>query len=195
MPAASGWSGQIEMAQRLQRLNIKTREGAFFQTDGSDKNLILRRCQFSDGAEPSGNAVHADNLIRLYQLTQREDYLDQAEDIFKAVKDYLENYPPGYCYHVMSLQRYFDQNAPTIVVALNSKRDHENEIKKGLYQNFIPHKAVIWQTQDVELEELIPFVKGHIAKGDETTLYICREGVCLEPIDQLPEILEAIEQL
>jgi uncharacterized protein YyaL (SSP411 family) len=193
--AGSEWlEWAMEMAQRLKERN-KEEEGAFYQTDGSDKNLILRRCQFSDGAEPSGNAIHAENLLRLYQLTQQADYLQQAEDILKAVKDYLENYPPGYCYHVMSLQHYYDRRSPSLVIALNSKKEYGKELKQIIYEKFIPHKAVIWQTQDVELEELLPFIKEQTAQQDRTTLYICHEGVCQQPMDQLVDMREAIEKL
>ena len=184
----------IAMAQRLKE-KFKVKEGAFYQTDGQDKNLILRRCQFSDGAEPSGNAIHAENLLRLYRITQEKDYLYQAEDIFKAVKDYLENYSPGYCFHVMNLHRYYDKRAPTLVIALNSKREGEQELKQKLDENFIPHKAVIWQSQDVELEELLPFTKDQGAENDCTTLYICYEGVCQKPLNHLTDILEAIDKL
>jgi uncharacterized protein YyaL (SSP411 family) len=193
--AGSEWlEWAIEMSQRLKE-RYKDEGGAFYQTDGSDKNLILNRCQFSDGAEPSGNAIHAENLLRLYQLTQESEYLRQAEDILKAVKDYLENYPPGYCYHVMDLQRYYDRKAPTFVIALNSRKEYEKELKQAIFEKFIPHKEVIWQTQDVELEELLPFIKEQNPQDDRTTLYICHEGVCQKPLDQLSEILDAIEKV
>ncbi|WP_075882754.1 thioredoxin domain-containing protein [Candidatus Protochlamydia sp. W-9] len=184
----------IEMSTLL-KVQYKAEEGAFYQTDGGDKNLLLRKCQFSDGAEPSGNAVHCENLLRLYQLTNEEDYLVQAEDIFKGVKEYLENYAPGYCYHVMNLLRYYDDTSPTIVIALNSTREHEQAIKQLLYQNFIPHKAIIWQTQDLQLEEIIPYVKEQEARDDQTTLYICYEGACQQPIIDLKQMREAIEKL
>jgi uncharacterized protein len=193
--AGSEWlEWAFDMVQILKE-QYKEEEGAFYQTDGSDKNLILRRCQFSDGAEPSGNAIHAENLLRLYQLTQREDYLEQAEDILKAVKDYLENYPPGYCYHVMNLQRFYDRKAPSLIIALNSKKEYAQELKQSLYEKFIPNKVVIWQTQDVELEELLPLTKEQNAHHDCTTLYICHEGVCQKPLDQITDMLEAIEKL
>ncbi len=193
--AGSEWlEWAMEMTDVLKE-QYKEEGGAFYQTDGSDNNLILRRCQFSDGAEPSGNAIHTENLLKLYQISQQVDYLQQAEDVFKAVKDYLENYPPGYSYHVMNLQRYYDQKATTFVIALNSKKEYENELKQSLSEKFIPHKAVIWQTQDVELEELLPFIKEQNAQQDKTTLYICQEGVCQQPLNELSDMLEAIEKL
>lgn len=193
--AGSEWlAWAIEMTQKLKDSYKDAAGGAFYQTDGLDKNLILRRCQFSDGAEPSGNAVHAENLLRLYQFTQEIDYLQQAEDIFKGVKDNLENYPPGYCYHVMSLLRYYDRKIPTYIIALNSKREFEKEIQEKLYQQFLPHKAVIWQTHDVELEEILPTLKTEEACDDQTTLYLCYKGVCQKPVNQLSEIINHIEK-
>lgn len=170
--------------------------GAFFQTDGSDPNIILRKFQFSDGAEPSGNAIHCENLLRLYQLTGSHDYLDQAEDILSSVKKYLDTYSPGYCFHTMNLARYYDRHAPTIVVALNDKSQYQDEIRQALFTHFIPHKAIIWRkNNDQKLLELIPFLKNQPPLNDHTTLYVCHEGVCKKPIEDRREILEAIARL
>lgn len=175
--------------------HYKEEQGAFYQTDGTDKNLILRKCQYSDGAEPSGNAIHCENLLRLYQLTGEEDYLLQAEDILRAVKNYLENYPPGYIYHIMNLLRYYDFKMPTIVVALNSHHDHIEEIEKMIYEAFIPHSALIWQKHDIDLEEMIPFSQYQGPINDQTTLYICNKGVCEKPLTEISQMQEALAKL
>lgn len=193
--AGSEWlQWALEMTDHL-RERYKEVGGAFYQTDGSDENLLLRRCQFSDGAEPSGNAIHTENLLKLFQLTRNQDYLDQAEDVLKAVKDYLENYPPGYCYHVMNLNHYYNKKVPTFILALNSKREHEKELKEHLYGKFIPDKGVIWQTQDVELEELLPLIKEYEAIQDQSTLYLCYEGVCQKPLSHWPDIVQTLDKL
>jgi uncharacterized protein YyaL (SSP411 family) len=182
----------IEMTDLLKQ-DYKEENGAFYQTDGKDPSLILRRCQFSDGAEPSGNAIHCENLLRLYQLTGEEDYCAQAEDVFKGVKPYLENYQPGYCYHVMNLQRYYDEHAPTLVVALHSNQHEKEEIEKLIYEKFIPHRALVWRTPHIE--DLIPFIQQQGPIEGQTTLYICYEGVCQKPVHSLSEIKEAIQKL
>lgn len=184
----------MEMAEILQN-NYKSEQGAFYQTDGTDKNLILRKCQFADGAEPSGNSIHCENLLRLYQITGNDEFIKQAEDILRAVNEYLTNYPPGYCFHVMNLQRYYDKKASSLVIALNSKRQNESELKHLIYSNFIAHKSIIWQSQDVELEELIPFIKEQEARQDKTTLYICHNGICQAPLNNLQTSQAAIEKL
>lgn len=171
-------------------------EGAFFQTDGSDPNIILRKCQFSDGAEPSGNAIHCENLLRLFQITNDPDYLDQAEDILRAVNKYLDSYSPGYSFHVMNLNRYYDRHAPTIVVALNEKDQDEEAFRQVFYSHFIPHKTILWRrNNDKNLLDFIPFLQKQGPIDNKTTIYICHEGVCQKPINDRQEIFEAIHRL
>lgn len=185
----------IEMTSILEE-TFKEPGGAFYQTDGTDSHIILKKCRFSDGAEPSGNAVHTENLMRLYQLTGEVNYLTQAEDVFCAAKKYMGNYSPGYSYHMMNLNRFFDKRAPTLIIALDSKNSYEKELKEHIYSNFIPHKAVIWRHEnDKDLFRMIPFVKDLAPNEGKTTLYICFQGVCQTPINELPEMMAAIVKL
>lgn len=174
--------------------NFKEEEGAFYQTDGKDPNIILRKCQFADGAEPSGNAIHCENLIRLYQLTGESSYINQARDILKAAQKYIESYAPGYCYHIMNLDRYYDRQAPTIVIALNNKEQSKEELSDILYQNFIPHKAIAWRREnDKRLFELLPGINEQGPIDGKTAVYICREGACEKPLSDLSEIKKALK--
>lgn len=189
----------LELALTLTNIlktDFKAEQGAFFQTNGKDPNLILRRCEFYDGAEPSGNAVHAENLLRLFQITGYEEYFVEAGDILKAAKDHIDIYPPGACYHLMALLRYYDVKAPTIVIALNEQEEFREEIKKMLAGHFIPHKAVIWKRDsDEELRDLVPISRNKPAVNDKTTLYICFRDHCEEPIAEISKMWEAIEKL
>lgn len=185
----------IEMTAILQN-QFKVDGGAFYQTDGRDPNIILRKCQFSDGAEPSGNAIHCENLLRLYQLTLDNHYLEQAEDILKASKKFIDGYSPGYCYHILNLIRYYDRQAITAVVALIPQEQHRNELQQLFYHNFMPHRAIIWKREDDNsLVKIIPFVEKQKAIDGQTTLYLCQHGVCTKPMTELSEIIEAIHKL
>lgn len=185
----------LDMCSILEE-QFKAEDGAYYQTDEVEKNIILRKTQFSDGAEPSGNAIHCENLLRLYHLTQNPHYLDQAEDILRASKQFLDNYPPGYCYHVMNLNYYYDVNSPTLVIALNKEGHLHDELMEALNSSFIPHKSVVWRhPDDKQLFEQIPFVKEQGPKEGQTTLYICRQGVCQKPLVDHQEIMEALGKL
>lgn len=185
----------IEMSAILMD-RFKEDGGAFYQTTGDDENIILRKCQFSDGAEPSGNAVHCQNLIKLYQITGEQLYLTQAEDILKAVKKYLDTYLLGYSYHLMNILYYYDRKRPTIIVSLNETSEYEMEIRQLLFQSYIPHLALTWlHINDPLIDKLIPMLTDRGCLDDKTTLYICFEGVCRQPLTNFSEMVQAIRNL
>jgi len=175
---------------------FKAPEGAFYLTNGKDPHLILRRAEFYDGAEPSGNGVHAENLVRLAQITGLEEYLQQAADILRTARQHMELYPPGVCYHLMALHRYLDQEAPTFVIALNDKEELKQEITELLRGHFIPHKAVVWRrASDEELRDLVPLARDKGPVDGKTTLYICHRNRCQEPLTDIAKIQEAFAKL
>lgn len=189
----------LEWALELNKVldvHFKSENGAFYQTEEGSENLILRKCLFADGAEPSGNSVQCENLLRLWQITYNEAFLNGAEDVFKGVKKYIDNYPPGYAYSMMNLNRYYDKDAPVFIIALNSKLEHKQEIEKMMANLYVPHKTMIWRKpDDKRLFEIVPSTKNYIPKEDKTTLYICRRGVCQEPINDMRTMEEVLHKL
>lgn len=185
----------IELAGILER-DFRSSEAAYYVADGEDEHILLRQTRFADGAEPSGNAVHSENLIRLYQLTGNQSYLDQAEAVIATVRSRMESYPPGYIYHLIALQRFYDGEAPTVIVALNTKAEHKEQLKALLFHPFMPNTSVIWRsTDDEQLFDLVPATRTQGPLEDKTTLYVCRRGVCQEPQTQLSEMIAAIHLL
>lgn len=187
------WALELEGIVR-EKFTAKGR--GFYQTDGEDYNLLLRRLSFSDGAEPSGNAIHCENLLRLYLLTHNSQYLTQAETIFSGVESYLSSYPPGYSFHLRNLIRYYQVGAPTIVIALNKTKDFFTEIRNVLYQNYSPHRSIVWKEKgDREIQKLLPYLTGQPSMNENTTVYVCQGRVCEMPLTDIHQIREALAKL
>lgn len=184
----------MELSAILQK-DFKAEGGAFYLTK-ENSQLLIRKCEFYDGAEPSGNAVHCENLLRLYQMTQDPQYLSQAEDILKAAKQTLDIYPPGACYHLISLQRYLDAKAPTLVIALDDEKTLQSDIQESIKNRFLPNACVIWkESQDPLLSTLIPSLVDKKPIDGQTAIYICHQDRCEAPLIDKAEILMAIEKL
>ncbi|HSX03158.1 MAG TPA: thioredoxin domain-containing protein [Rhabdochlamydiaceae bacterium] len=184
----------IQLTDVLEK-DFKSSGGAFFQVE-QDSSLLIRRCEFYDGAEPSGNAVHTENLLRLYQLTQVEKYLRHAEDILKAARSYIEAFPPGASYHLISLQRYLDTNSPLVVVVLDEKSSLEPEIRELLSMHFVPHASIVWKKpNDDLLMQLLPNLSKQSLIEGQTAVYICRQDHCEAPLTNKEEILKALQSL
>ena len=184
----------VELADVL-RKEFKAEDGAFYY-HLEDPALLIRKCEFYDGAEPSGNAVHCENLLRLYQITQNPLCLSEVEEILKAAKHYIEIYPPGACYHLIGLLRYLDLKAPTIMIALDEEGSLRNEIQEVLNAQFLPHVAVVWkEPKDQILPALIPGVVDKNPIDGQTAIYICRYDRCEAPLIEKGQILKALESL
>lgn len=187
------WS--IELTNILEN-HFKSPSGAFFQTEEGGSDLLLRLCSFSDGAEPSGNAIHCENLLRLYQITAEPRFLDQASDILMAVRKYFDSYSPAYTCHASNLLRFYDRSAATIVVALNKNRDHHREIFQLIWRSFRPHHSVVWKEMEEDrLLRFIPALKSQVPLKNQTTVYICRQGVCEKPLHEIEEIRQSLFSL
>jgi len=194
-----GDSSWLEWALQLTGIvknDFKSEGGAFYSSPASISSLILRKCQFADGAEPSGNALHAENLLKLYEMTGETDYLWQAEDILKAVKRYADNYAPGYAYHLMNLQRYYDVQAPRLVITLNSNEQYRALLEKTLATHFMAHATIIWKKEgDQILTRLIPSLEVQASLKGKTALYICHGKSCSAPLSDPEEMVAAILKL
>jgi|JI10StandDraft_1071094.scaffolds.fasta_scaffold04644_7 uncharacterized protein YyaL (SSP411 family) len=163
----------IQMAKHLEE-SYKADQGAFYLT-GPSHSVLMRRCELYDSAEPSGNALHAENLLRLYAITYKRDYWIQAEDILKVAKSFIDAYPQGACYHLIALHRYLDKDALTLVIVLDDQKTGEQELKRKLFSNYHPHLSIVWKTHS----EDYPCI------GGKTTIYPCKQGKCGSPIDSI----------
>ena len=172
----------IEMTEYLER-DYKADEGAFYFTS-PNHSILLRRCELYDGSLPSGNAIHAENLLRLYQMTHNREYWIQAEDILKVAKSFIETYPQGASYHLISLSRYLDKEMTTFTIAVDEKERGKKEIQQAFFSHLLPHKVLDWKSNDSEY----PCIDG------KTTLYLCKQGKCQSPISDLDKIVEVIEK-
>ena len=177
----------LELTEFLEE-EFKAEEGAFYQT-GPKHSILLRRPEVLDGSHPSGNAIHANNLIRLSQITHNREYRIQAEDILKVATSYIENYPQGSCCHLSALEHYFDKSASTVIVALSEEEAFKREITEILSQAFKPNRAVIWRRQsDAKLLKILPHLEENVSIENQTTVYICKQGKCEKPLTQLETI-------
>jgi uncharacterized protein YyaL (SSP411 family) len=179
----------VLMLTKIVDRDFKEIEGAFYFTDEKTQ-LILRQCEFYDGAEPSGNAIQTENLLRLYQMTQEEPYLRQAEDVLKAAKIYIEKISPAAFYHMMNLLRYLDTSAPTIVVVPDQKNSHMEQIQAALSAHFSAHIVSLWK-----MGPDFPLEKDKVVIQDTTTVYICRQNKCEAPLTKIDEIVKSIERV
>ena len=137
-------------------------------TASDAESLIIRPKEVYDGALPSGNSVAALNLIRLYALTHKQIYKEQAECLFNCFSSSITQAPYAYTFLLSSLALHLkgpleitfqgDRNDPTFA-----------QMVKTLYTHFIPFKAVKFNPD--------------LSAGAQ--VHLCYRGTCRRPIESV----------
>ncbi|MFN3330752.1 MAG: thioredoxin domain-containing protein, partial [Pyrinomonadaceae bacterium] len=83
----------LRLADEMLERFWDSQEGGFFATSHDHEELIFRIKEFQDNATPSGNSVAADVLLKLFKFTEKSEYRDYAEEIFKKTMPQAVRYP------------------------------------------------------------------------------------------------------
>ncbi len=173
--------------------------GGFFYTSSEHADVLVRLKEALDSATPSGNAVAAEVLLRLYHLTGREDYRERARTILRLFADPMRRYPYGFGRLLCALDFYL---APVQEIALvgDPAAPETRAMRRVLAQRYRPHAVIAFRALgDEQVPRLIPLLQnrepqrapdGRVAP---CTAYVCEDFVCQEPVTR-PEELEQMLQ-
>lgn len=137
----------------------------YYLNKAENSELFINPKETYDGALPSGNSVMAYNLVRLYQLTEKEKYRILAEKHIEFLSVQAQSYPAGHCMFLLA-KLIYDNPPDHITVVLKDKTD----LKK--IKDHIPFFANISVVLESENYPLL---------NDKTTYYVCKNYSCLPP--------------
>ncbi len=86
--------------------------GGFFSTARDGEQLIARRKELEDSPIPAGGASAALGLLRLYQLTGREEYRGHALSVLRLTHEMAPRYPTAFGHVLQALHWYFAPARP-----------------------------------------------------------------------------------
>src|SRR5690349_9981605 len=96
--------------------------------------ILLRMKDDYDGAEPSGNSVAAIALIKLAELTGRDDLRACAESTVNAFAGKLAEYPHAMPLMLVAYGMLLEPPADVVIVG-----GHNEQLRRALEQRFIPN--------------------------------------------------------
>ena len=156
----------LEQAERLCTAAIQRFQdqkcGGFFLSESTE--LFLDPKETYDGAIPSGNAVMAYDLVRLYQLTEQEHYRDLAQQQL-AFLSVAADVPAGHSMFLLAKLLY----------DLPPKRITFVWEKKAELEDFLKHLPFLANVTAKPPDQSHPLLNGR------ATWYVCQGQVCLPP--------------
>ncbi|MDI6644857.1 MAG: thioredoxin domain-containing protein [Methanobacteriaceae archaeon] len=168
--------------------------GGFYFTSDLAETILIRKKESYDSAIPSGNSVQILNLLKLAVITENLDYVDFAVSAEKAFSKKVERSPTAHTQLLIALDFKLGP-AYEIVVAGSYESEDTWKILETIYTNFIPNKVLIFRGEGElsnEINKLSETLKLKKPLNDKTTVYICTEGVCKKPTNDIHEVKEIL---
>ncbi|MDD2220537.1 MAG: thioredoxin domain-containing protein [Clostridia bacterium] len=156
-----------ELAEKTVSSFWDSESGGFFFSGTENETLVSRPKETYDGAIPSGNSVMAYNLQRLAMLTEDQQLEKWSELQNSFMNGQAAAYPSGYGFYLYSVLP-----VKKIVCSLKDKNDlREIKIKSDW----------VFRVTDNPQYPLV---------NEQTTYYVCKEGTCLPPTNELSQALD-----
>ncbi|HUI54659.1 MAG TPA: thioredoxin domain-containing protein [Bryobacteraceae bacterium] len=178
----------LELAVRLTEKQMElfedTDQGGFFGSAAGDANLVMRVKEDYDGAEPSGNSVAVMNLLRLGQMTNRDEFREAAERTLAAFAPRLAAAPVALPQMLAACEFRFGQARQIILVGDRNGED-TNVLLRTLYSRFVPHRVVLLLDSDdtrSAFAAAIPAIGAMEQLDGRATAYVCRNYACQLPV-------------
>jgi uncharacterized protein YyaL (SSP411 family) len=161
--------------------------GAYFSTTAEAPDVIVRVKEDYDGAEPSPNSVAAMNLLRLWQMTDRREWRDRTNAIFRAQASQLTR--AGANLPQLAVALDFSLSKPKqIVIAGAPGASDTRAMLKLVHDRFIPNKILLLADGgegQARLARWLPFLKTMDRRDGKATAYICEDYACKLPTADL----------
>jgi uncharacterized protein YyaL (SSP411 family) len=153
-------------------------DDACFFTSHDHERLIHRMKTGTDGAIPSGNAVAASVLLRLFSFTGEERYHDRAGRIFRVFHQVMTQNPYSSAALLCALDWWLAGPKEIVIVGPRSHSLTEAMLAT-VYQRYIPNR-VVWAGETSSTGDL-PLVRGKGRIDGRPTGYVCHQQTCSPP--------------
>tara|TARA_R110001583_G_scaffold177176_2_gene332188 strand:- start:8697 stop:10742 length:2046 start_codon:yes stop_codon:yes gene_type:complete len=159
-----------------------TEKSMFYFTSDEDTSLITRKMEIEDNVIPASNSIMANNLFKLSHYYSNNYYLKTSKQMLHNVQEKTKQYGSGYS-NWLQLMCDFTGDYYEIAISGPNAKNKLLEIN----QKYIPNKLIAGSTK----KSTIPLMEDRFSE-DETLIYICVDGAC-----QLPEneVKKALNQL
>ena len=174
MYEASFDSKYLKLAKKYADILVEQfyEDGQFKQS--LSKNIVINSGNSMDNATPSYNFMCGLLLIRLHYYYDNKKYREIVEASMDKVGTYINQYPYAHS-TALFVHDYFLNGPKEIVLAAETNNDPLMNIVK---QTYLPCKILASSSTEMDL----PILEGKEMVDGQSTIYICKNYTCKEPI-------------
>jgi hypothetical protein len=175
----------IALTDRMRERFEDPEHGAFFSSSAGEADLVMRVKEDYDGAEPSGNSIAVMNLLRLAQMTGREDFRQSAERALAAFAPRLMAAPMGV--PQMLTAYLFSIGKPRqIVLAEGNDASGLQALLREVHSRYLPQRILLALDENsrARFAEMLPSTAEMRAVDERATAYVCENYACQLPVHE-----------
>jgi uncharacterized protein YyaL (SSP411 family) len=185
----------IELQEKQNALFEDKTHGGYFSVSENSPDILLRMKEDYDGAEPSPNSIAAMNLLRLAQVTGRQDFRDRADKTIRVFSEQISKQPTALPQMLCALDASLAKPRQ-IVIAGQSNAADTRALLRETHASFIPNKLVIladgaagqkWLGEKLEFLRTVGPIQGRAAA------YVCEDFVCQLPVNEPTKLRELLK--
>jgi len=164
-------------------LNLIDEDGLYFYYTASyQKDVIIRKKESYDGAQPSGNALICSGLFYLGHVFDQTLWTLHAKKMIQSMRPSLLQYPSSFGFWAQS---FYQMSTGMIELVGVGPTVHES--LPALNAVFLPHAIrILSQHQEAQT----PLLKDK--KNTDNQYFICKNNTCSSPVSNIEGILANI---
>ncbi|MCX6115163.1 MAG: thioredoxin domain-containing protein [Proteobacteria bacterium] len=191
----------LERAVRLQDEQDKrlwsAQHGAYISS--AAEGLIVKVCEWSDGATPAPNGISLSNLTILAELTGESRFAARGERLERGVPQEVTTYPAQFCSTLRACMLRATGASVCVVISNEGGEEPPQEVR-ALWAHYLPFTALIWGQASPVDHQVSPvgqvrqssakLFAGRGAINGKPTFYLCKNESCLEPMVAVSAVVD-----
>ncbi|HRI23606.1 MAG TPA: thioredoxin domain-containing protein [Ferruginibacter sp.] len=154
--------------------------GFFFFTSDRQDDVIVRKKEVYDGAQPSGNSVMTANLLYLSVALNKPEWQAIAVNALVSLRTAIVNYPTSFSYWGILIMRELYGHLEIVITGSDFREERDL-----LLRHYLPNKVLQCAHQE---NGSFPMLRGKNYR-EKTSFYFCKNYQCQAPVFELGELL------
>lgn len=180
-----------DLLESIERHFYSTDENGYFYTADDHESLLVRPRSHFDGSTPSGTSAAVMAALKYARLTDRQDIEERAMAILDIYLHHLARSPEQFA-NLLNCLDFAMADRIEIVIAVQNTKETEKQLLLTAHRKYLPNKVALIMVEGQDNPAARALTEGKTTRNDETTIYICRNKTCQDPISDLNLLKQAL---
>ncbi|KAF1765782.1 hypothetical protein GCK72_005735 [Caenorhabditis remanei] len=165
----------------------------YFISEQADEGVSVRMIEDQDGAEPTATSIASNNLLRLHDILENDEYREKANKCFRGASERLNKFPIALPKMAVALHRW--QNGSTTFVLVGQfESELLVEARRRLNEKLIENLSVVHIRSENEIGASGPSHNA-MSQGPQPAVYMCKGFACGLPIRSIDALDKLFNKL